>query len=109
MKYRLAICHVPFVEHFEYPFDVASEIYEEWTELLGEMGIDLLLAGHMHRAYFVPARTPEKRNAAFPTAVCSIPSVKGEDGEDFYVGGLLEFSPERRTAQAVPLPEVWEF
>lgn len=109
VKYRIAVCHVPFVEHFGYPFDVASDIYEEWTALLGEMGIDLLLAGHMHRAYFIPARTPDKRNAAFPTAVCSIPGVMREDGSEFYVGGLLELTPERRTVQAVPLPEVWTF
>ena len=73
------------------------------------MGIDLLLAGHMHRAYFIPARTADKRNAAFPTAVCSIPAVKREDGSEFYVGGLIELTPVRRTAPAVPLPEVWEF
>ena len=109
VEVRIAVCHVPFVEHFQHPFDVASEIYEEWTALLGEMGIDLLLAGHMHRAYFIPAHTPDKRNAPFPTAVCSIPGVKREDGTEFYVGGLVEITPTRRTVQPVPLPDVWEF
>ncbi|MBO6053282.1 MAG: metallophosphoesterase, partial [Clostridia bacterium] len=109
VKIRIAVCHVPFLEHFSHPFDVGNEIYEEWTALLGEMGIDLLLAGHMHRAYFIPAHTPEKRNAAFPAAVCSIPGVKGEDGREFYVGGLIEVTKEGRFVRPVPLEEKWEF
>ena len=109
MKLKLAVCHVPFVEHFPHPFDVGNEIYEEWTAMLGEIGIDLLLAGHMHRAYFIPAGTGKCRSAAFPTAVCSIPSVKREDGSDFYVGGLIEVKGDRRTVRPIPLQEEWEF
>ena len=109
VKLKLAVCHVPFVEHFPHPFDVGNEIYEEWTAMLGEIGIDLLLAGHMHRAYFIPAGTGKCRSAAFPTAVCSIPSVKREDGSDFYVGGLIEVKGDRRTVRPIPLQEEWEF
>ena len=109
VKLKLAVCHVPFVEHFAHPFDVGNEIYEEWTGLLGEIGIDLLLAGHMHRAYFIPAHTENCRNADFPTAVCSIPSVKREDGSETYVGGLIEVKGGRRTVRPVPLDGEWEF
>ena len=109
VKHRIAICHVPFVEHFPFPFDVASDVYECWTELLGEMGIDLLFCGHMHEAYFIPAHTPEKRNAAFPTAVCSIPSKKLPDGGETYVGGLIEVKNGRRTVSVIPNGESMEF
>ena len=47
--------------------------------------------------------------AACPTAVCSIPSVKREDGSDFYVGGLIEVKGDRRTVRPIPLQEEWEF
>ena len=67
-----------------------------------KMGIDLLLAGHMHRAYFIPPHTAEKRDAAFPCAVCSIPSLKREDGSETYVGGLIEVDGAKRTVRAVP-------
>lgn len=109
VKTKIAICHVPFVEHFPYPFDVADEIYEEWTKLLGEIGIDLLLSGHIHRAYFIPAHTEKCRNADFPTAVCSVPAVKREDGSEYYVGGLVEIDGAHRTVKAIPDGEAWEF
>ena len=48
---KVAFCHVPFTEIFSHPFDVASEIYKEWIALLDEIGIDLLLCGHMHTSY----------------------------------------------------------
>lgn len=102
VKYRLAVCHIPFTEHFDYPFDVADDIYEEWTLLLGEMGIDLLLAGHMHEAYVIPAGDIAHRSARFPSAVLSVPAIKNEDGGETYIGGLIEFSPEKRTARAFP-------
>ncbi len=102
VKTKLAICHVPLVERFEHPFNVADELYEYWTRLLEKIGIDLLLAGHMHRAYFIDPHTPEKRNADFLTAVCSIPSKKRADGTETYVGGLIEVDGARRTVRAVP-------
>ncbi|MCR4906805.1 MAG: metallophosphoesterase [Clostridiales bacterium] len=109
VKTKIAICHVPIVEHFPFPFDVASEIYEEWTRLLDEIGIDLLLCGHMHRAYLIPAHTAEKRDASFPTAVCSIPGVKDENGVEHYVGGLIEVTGDRRIVKVIPGGEDWPF
>lgn len=102
VKYKVAFCHVPLTETFGYPFDVASDIYEYWVKLLGEIGIQLLLCGHMHRAYMIPAHTPDKRNAEFPTAVLSVPAKKREDGSEYYVGGLLEARDGVVTAKAVP-------
>lgn len=85
---RIAICHVPFVEHFAFPFDVGGAYYERWTSLLAEMHIDLLLCGHMHRAYFLPPHAPDHRDAAFPTAVLSIPPMD-HDGKKFYTAGAI--------------------
>jgi len=102
VKHRIAFCHVPFVEHFEYPFDVADDIYDEWTKLLSEMGIDLLLCGHMHRAYFIEPHDETRHDAAFPTAVCSIPSRTDENGNKYYTGGMITVKGDTRYAEIVP-------
>lgn len=97
---RIAICHVPFVEHFKFPFDVGGEYYERWTALLAEMHIDLLLCGHMHTAYFVKPHAPDHRDAAFPTAVLSIPP-KEYDGKTLYTGGAILRQNGKREAVIV--------
>lgn len=49
---RLVICHVPFTEKFPKPFDIDEEIYAEWAALLREnVRPQLMLCGHMHKAY----------------------------------------------------------
>lgn len=103
VKNRIAFCHVPFVERFEYPFDVAGDVYDEWTRLLGEMGVELLLCGHMHQAYFIEPRDPSRRDAAFPTAVCSIPAKRDEaNGKEYYVGGMITVRNGERYVEIVP-------
>ncbi|MBQ4354211.1 MAG: metallophosphoesterase [Clostridia bacterium] len=111
VKHKIAVCHIPFTEHFRHPFDVADDIYEEWTVLLGEIGIDLLLCGHMHRAYFVQPHTPTERfrDTAFPVCVASIPEVKREDGTKYYVGGMIEVKDGVRKAVILPSGDEMEF
>ncbi len=105
VKYKIAFCHVPITEKFEYPFDVASDIYEYWIKLLDEMGIDLLLCGHMHRAYLIPPHTEGKGNADFMTAVLSIPAKKREDGSEYYVGGILSAKEGTLVVNTAPYGE----
>ncbi len=109
MKYKIAFCHVPFADHFESPFDVADEIYEYSTRLLEKIGIDLLVCGHIHKAYFIKPHTAECRNAAFPTAVCSIPASKRDDGSEYYTGGLIEIKDGKRRVKIVPSGEELDF
>lgn len=109
IKHRIAFCHVPFVEHFKFPFDVADEIYGKWAELLGEMGIDLLLCGHMHTAYFIRPHDESRHDAAFPTAVCSIPAQKDENGNEYYTGGMITAKGGERFVQIVPGGEKMAF
>lgn len=109
VKHRIAICHIPFVEYFKYPFDVAGDVYDTWTKKLGEIGIELLICGHMHSAYFIPAHKEGFRDASFPTAVLSDPAVKREDGTEYYVGGLIEIKDGRRSAKIIPYGESIEF
>ncbi len=109
VKHRIAVCHIPFVEYFEEPFGIEDAVYDEWVALLNEIGIDLLLCGHIHRAYFIPGGVEGCRRTEFPTMVASIPAVKREDGSEYYVGGLLELSAENRRAVIVPTGQTLEF
>ena len=109
VKYKIAFCHVPITEKFGHPFDVASDIYEYWTKLLNEMGIDLLVCGHMHRAYCIPPHTAGKCDADFPTMVMSIPNVKREDGSKYYVGGIVDAKDGKLIAAPAPYGEHFTF
>ncbi len=109
IKHRIAFCHIPFVEHFKDPFNIAEDIYERWISLLGEMGIDLMLCGHRHKAYFLKPGTPECRFAKFPTAVSSIPYSNYPDGREYYTGALIEIKDGVRVVMTVPTGEKMEF
>ena len=51
VKQKLVISHIPFTMHQEDIFDIETDIYEEWTQLLREhVKPDLILCGHMHEA-----------------------------------------------------------
>lgn len=101
--YRIAFCHMPFVEKMPAPFDPADDIYETWTSLLNRMNIQLLLAGHMHAVYELPPHAPGTHGANFPTAVLSIPAARCGGGET-YVGGVLTAGNGHVTARAFPDP-----
>lgn len=48
---RLVICHVPFMQKDEPPFDIEEPVYREWTWLLRKyIKPDLMLCGHTHKA-----------------------------------------------------------
>ncbi len=98
VKIRLAVCHVPFMTDLMAEsgekFDIERERYAEWTALLNEMGIDLMLCGHQHRLYAFPRGDARLRYGAdFPVLVGSRPEFapKGQDsGEDRLIGAALE-------------------
>ncbi|MBR5519151.1 MAG: hypothetical protein IKU55_00385, partial [Clostridia bacterium] len=85
---RVAICHVPFIFNMPEPFGIEKDIYREWVELLNEMGIDFLLAGHTHRAFVVcPDNEHLLTETAFPTVVASIKN-------EVYRGAFLTYGKD---------------
>lgn len=71
------------------------------------MNTDLLVCGHMHRAYFVQPHTEGCRDADFPTAVMSIP-VHDENGRRIYTGGAVVKENGERYAAIVSGGDVSE-
>lgn len=85
-RYRIAICHIPFTMSFPAPFNIETDRYRRWTEILGEMGIQVLLSGHMH--YYdviLPGGKDDVYGQRFPTVIGS--SLKKEGG---FTGCALE-------------------
>lgn len=67
--YKVAICHIPFtiIKH-----DFADYIYNEWTALLNEIGIDVMITGHCHKILYYDADKfidESKTVASFPVIV----------------------------------------
>lgn len=70
IRHRIAVCHIPFTLRQPDPFDIENELYAHWTALLNEMGIELLLCGHLHRAFVVrPGDDQDRRGQRFPMVV----------------------------------------
>ena len=96
-KKRIAICHVPFVFDMPEPFGIEKETYREWLALLNEIGVDFLLAGHIHRAMTVyPDNEHLLAPITFPTVIASIK-------KEAYCGAFLTYG---ETACAVRMTGV---
>lgn len=73
---RIAISHLPFmskrVECDSDEFNIEKEIFTEWTQLLNEMQLDMMLSGHMHNMYVTrPGEEDMRMPANFPVVVGS--------------------------------------
>ena len=97
VKLRLAVCHVPFMTELMAAsgdkFDIERERYAQWTALLNEMGLDLMLCGHQHRLYtFRPGDPMMRYGANFPVVVGSRPQFykPEENKQNRFCGAALE-------------------
>ena len=105
VKLRVGVCHVPFMTELMgqsgEKFDIERQRYAEWTALLNEMGLDLMLCGHTHRLYAYQPGDPMMRYGAnFPVLVGSRPQFvrPGEEGRNRFVGAAVEAKNGRITA-----------
>lgn len=100
VKHKVAFCHLPFTEYApnDAQFDQswAREYYNEWCRCLNEIGVDLMLTGHMHQCY---TREPAEQKAldvapTFPLVVGSVsndnPFTGAQPGEDEFTGAAIE-------------------
>ncbi len=55
VKTRLIICHNPFTQQLEPPFNIEEEIFRNWAALLKEhIKPDLMICGHLHETAIKP-------------------------------------------------------
>lgn len=74
-KIALAVGHINFTRATAEPgseFDIEREVYSEWSEIFGRLGIKLMLCGHTHRTdIFAPDDERSILPHSFPVATCS--------------------------------------
>ena len=69
---KIALCHIPFTMKHPEPFNIEEELYAEWTGLLDKMGVEFLIAGHMHQLFVLRPGDPALlTNPQFTTLVGS--------------------------------------
>lgn len=73
VEHRIVVSHVPFTQIDRDPFDIEQETYGNWVKLLNEkVDPELLLSGHVHRAYITqPGGERDAYGMTFPTVVGS--------------------------------------
>ena len=104
VKLRVGVCHVPFMTELMASagdkFDIERPRYAEWTALLNEMGLDLMLCGHQHRLYtFMPGDPMMRYGANFPVVVGSLPAFSKDAPEtNRFVGAAVEAKEGKITA-----------
>lgn len=87
VRYRVAVCHMPFHYSCHGFSQTTPDIYAEWVHLLNEMGIQVLLCGHMHHMDELDGSIFDgDEKPAFPTLLCA-----AMDGE-----------PKRRVERWIP-------
>jgi hypothetical protein len=90
VRYRLAICHIPFSFTPPSPFDIEIDTYTEWGRLLKEeIGVHLMLSGHHHKCYLSEVGS-ERDHKGQPCPVV----VASRFEEDLFVGGAITLDGE---------------
>lgn len=90
-RHRIAICHSPFTMSFRHPFDVGSETWREWVGLLNDMGIELMVCGHMHEVAVVRPGDPDDAHGQQFTVTVASGICDGA-----FAGGLVELGDVNR-------------
>ncbi len=80
---RMAFCHVPFSY---YATDTFETVYSQWTELLDQMGISLMISGHTHKyAIQGPSGSRQKSDPNYTVLIMS----DKENGDYLYSGSFV--------------------
>ena len=88
VEHKLIICHIPFTDIANHPFDIEQELYGEWTRLLREhVKPDLMLYGHSHVTEICPVGGPrDKQGQPCPAIIGSKPTMPKNGQEEAFVG-----------------------
>lgn len=87
VRTRLVVCHVPFTQRDEPPFDIEEDIYRRWCELLRDhIKPQLMICGHTHQAQIrYPGHETDTYGQSCPVVIAS-----GFDDRKYWTGcGLI--------------------
>ncbi len=91
VTHRICVVHAEFPRVQEPPFDIERELFREWCDLLGEMGVELILSAHMHSyQYLLPGDKDLRLKISCPLLVGTSKSgdLVGGSGLTFQSGGI---------------------
>lgn len=92
-KHRVVINHVPFTWKLGGKFDIETEIYTRWSELLRErFKPELMITGHMHELFIDKDGIRGRIPAPCLVMTGSIP--KNVDGRELFIGSGFVFDDD---------------
>ncbi|MBP3413459.1 MAG: metallophosphoesterase [Oscillospiraceae bacterium] len=66
---RVVICHLPFTAYTD---GTMKAVFKEWTDILNQMGVTLMVAGHVNNySYYAPGDSRNVSNPNFPMLTMS--------------------------------------
>ena len=84
-KTRIVICHQPFTTKED---STMQAVFKEWTDILNEMGVTLMIAGHVNQyAYYAPNNAANLTSPNFPMLTMS----DNGNGDYVYSGTYITF------------------
>ncbi len=92
---RIVICHLPFTAYTD---GTMKAVFKEWTNILNQMGVTLMIAGHVNNYSFYPVG--DSRNVSGPT----FPMLTMSDldnGDYAYSGTYVTFRGKTFTTENV--------
>lgn len=97
VKHKLIVCHIPFTNIANHPFDIEQELYGEWTRMLREsVKPDLMLYGHEHVTEICPVGGPrDKQGQPCVAIIGSKPTLPKEGREEAFAGCGLVLDGEK--------------
>lgn len=92
-KFDMAVCHIaPAVNNAVSDgdeFNIEAELYEEWNKILSELGVRVMLSGHMHKALVFEKNDKRSMRAHnFPIIIGSVMN------DDYRQGAALVLSED---------------
>ena len=71
---RIVVCHVPFTQKFEPPFNIEEDTYALWTKVIGEsIEPSVMICGHLHKMLLsLPGGELDAYGQSFAVSVTSL-------------------------------------
>jgi len=93
---RVVICHIPFTTYTD---GSMKAVFKEWTDILNQMGVTLMIAGHVNKYAYHPVG--DAANVSGPNFPMLTMSDAPENGSTLYSGTYVTFNGRTFTTENV--------